>query len=85
MVELLDLFCDASAAHEAILLVVLLEGRSLVAIVLRLVVGQMGLSNCSTLVHSVTVWLNFDAGRLLMLLVWTCADDICLRGHYRSD
>ena len=76
MVELLDLLRDASAAHEAILLVILLEGRSLVAIILRLIVGQMGLRG-STLVCSVTVWLDLDASRLLVYYV-------SLRSHYRS-
>ena len=79
MVKLLDLLRDASAAHEAILLVILLEGRRLVTIVLRLVVGQVRLRG-STLVCSVTVRLNFDARRLVLLLGYY----VSLRGHYGS-
>ena len=79
MVELLDFLRDASAAHEAIFLIILLEGRRLVTIVLRLVVGQMGLRG-STLVCSVTVRLDLYARRLMLLLGYY----VSLRGHYRS-
>ena len=78
MVELLDLLRDASAAHEAILFVILLEGRRLVTFVLRLVVGQMRLRG-STLVCSVTVGLDLDSRRLMLL-----GHYVSLRGHYWS-
>ena len=82
MVKLLDLLCDASAAHETILLIVLLEGCSLVVFILRLVVHRMGLGG-SALVCSVTVRLYLEGGRLL-LLGHARADDVGLAGDYRS-